>query len=291
MPGHYDYPDTSRAGILPITEQELADRRVKEGRKVLRAHGRFWLEVAPGLYDGLHFLSRLDRAEAVKPRTLCWGYRTALTERDAGQANGFIPLHLVQDIEHFDLSSVPSKKTRQHLRSYGNEGNRIAHINRMEILEDQGYELYVSWLARTGHRSPPTRSHYLHRHRVFVEDPSWLVLGGMRGDTLLGYLTVWAVGQSAYLNELVVHSEYMEARVSEALVFESTQVLKRTGLIQEATSGLHMPEKEGLTTFKNRQGFALTQLPSLYWMHPLPRAYLARRHPLKHYRFTGSGPV
>jgi hypothetical protein len=78
--------------------------------------------------------------------------------------------------------------------------------------------------------------------------------------------------------------------LSTALWFETAQVYRRSGVAREICAGLAMPEKEGLTSYKNRLGFQLVQIPTRVWLLRLLSGYIRSRHPYQYYRFTGEEP-
>jgi ribosomal protein S18 acetylase RimI-like enzyme len=289
MSPYYNYPDASKAVVVPLSEEQLARRLASEGGKVRMVHGRYWLEVLPGLYDGVHWLSRHTVEEVRKPASLCWGYRAALHHAESHGANGAIPMHLITDVEAYDISELPSR-TRRELRQFQRNDVRIVHINRPDVFRDQGYEVMCSWLARTRHRAAAPVKRYLADAERNVLDPTRLVLAGMAGDKLLGYSTSWVVEGSVYIWEFHVSPEAFPLHLSTALWFETAQVYRRSGVAREICAGLAMPEKEGLTRYKNRLGFQLVRIPTRVWLLRLLSGYIRSRHPYQYYRFTGEEP-
>jgi hypothetical protein len=289
MSPHYNYPDVLKAVVVPLSEEQLARRIASEGGKVRMVHGRYWLEVLPGLYDGVHWLSRHTLEEVRKPALLCWGYRAALHDAESNSANGTLPMHLITDVETYDIRGLPSR-TRRELRQFQRNDVRIVCVNHPEVFRDQGYEVMCSWLARTRHRSAAPVKRYLADAERNVLDPTRLVLAGMSGDKLLGYSTSWVVEGSVYIWEFHVSPEAFPLHLSTALWFETAQVYRRSGLAREICAGLAMPEKEGLTSYKNRLGFQLVRIPSRVWLLGLLSGYIQSRHPYQYYRFTGEEP-
>jgi hypothetical protein len=112
----------------------------------------------------------------------------------------------------------------------------------------------------------------------------------MSGDKLLGYSTSWVVEGSVYIWEFHVSPEAFPLHLSTALWFETAQVYRRSGLTREICAGLAMPEKKGLTSYKNRLGFQLVRIPTKVWLLPLLSRYIRIRHPYQYYRFTGEEP-
>jgi len=252
-------------------------------------HGRYWLEVLPGLYDGVHWLSRHTVEEVRKPALLCWGYRAALHHTESHSANGAIPMHLITDVEAYDIRGLPSR-TRRELRQFQRNDLRIVYINHPEVFREQGYEVMCSWLARTRHRAAAPVKRYLADAERNVLDPTRLVLAGMAGDKLLGYSTSWVVEGTVYIWEFHVSPEAFPLHLSTALWFETAQVYRRSGVAREICAGLAMPEKEGLTSYKNRLGFHLIRIPTRVWLLRLLSGYIRSRHPYQYYRFTGQEP-
>jgi ribosomal protein S18 acetylase RimI-like enzyme len=289
MSPHYNYPDASKAVIVPISEQQLAKRIASEGGKIRRVHGRYWLEVLPGLYDGIHWLSRHTVKEVSKPALLCWGYRAALHNEESLDANGAIPMHLITDVEAYDIHGLPPR-TRRELRQFQRHDARIVYVDSPEVFRDQGYEVMCSWLERTRHRAAAPIKSYLADAERNVLDPTRLVLAGMTGDKLLGYSTSWVVEGSVYIWEFHVSPEAFPLHLSTALWFETAQVYRRNGLAREICAGLAMPEKERLTDYKNRLGFQLVRIPTRVWLLPVLSRYIRSRHPYQYYRFTGEEP-
>jgi ribosomal protein S18 acetylase RimI-like enzyme len=289
MSPHYNYPDVSKAVVVPLSEEQLARRLASEGSKIRLVHGRYWLEVLPGLYDGIHWLSRHTVEEVSKPALFCWGYRAALHNTESTDANGALPMHLMTDVEGYDINRLPSR-TRRELRQFQRNDVRIVYVNRPEVFRDQGYEVMCSWLARTRHRAAAPVKRYLADAERNVLDPTRLVLAGMAGDKLLGYSTSWVVEGSVYIWEFHVSPEAFPLHLSTALWFETAQVYRRSGVAREICAGLAMPEKESLTSYKNRLGFELVRIPTRVWLLRLLSGYIRSRHPYQYYRFTGKEP-
>jgi hypothetical protein len=198
-------------------------------------------------------------------------------------------MHLITDVEGYDVSRLPSR-TRRELRQFQRNDVRIVHVKNPEVFQDQGYEVMCAWLARTRHRAAAPVKRYLADAERNILDPTRLVLAGMAGDKLLGYSTSWVVEGSVYIWEFHVSPEAFSLHLSTALWFETAQVYRRCGFAREICAGLAMPEKDGLTSYKNRLGFQLVRIPTRVWLLPLLAGYIRSRHPYQHYRFTGEEP-
>ena len=83
----------SEAVLISETEEEFARRRKQGNGKIFHHQGRYWEELRSGFYQPIHLLARLKGKEATKPKLLCWGFRSALSEGDRINVNGSIPVH------------------------------------------------------------------------------------------------------------------------------------------------------------------------------------------------------
>ncbi len=294
LAGRYDYPDMAGVRIDPPNEQQLAARLAQRGKRIVEFRGRYWLEAFPGFYDGLHWLSRRSIGEIGRPTWPCWGYRAALLDGEESFANCTIPIHLLSNLAEYTLESIPSKGMRYDLRVFDRQSDiRIVHVTDTRVLDDQSYDVMMSTRVRTRREAKaPPRERFLasaHRH---AHDQGRLVVAGMTGDTLLGYMTSWSVGRTAYLHMLWVATEAMDSSLSAALYFETIQAFRRSGTVDEVCGGLHFPEKPSLGFFKERLGFTVARVPSRVLLWSPAAAYLRRTRPNQCYRLTGRpGPV
>jgi hypothetical protein len=291
MSTHYDYPDASATAIRPFTEDELAVFLAGEGVATTLSKGRYWRRAAPGFWVGLHWLARFRAEEIARPRLACWAYRAGLTDEDAGLANASIPIYLVRDAAAYGEGSL-SSRTARYMRAFRKDDIRIVRLTDSLLMDQQGFEVYRSWSLRTKDMvvQESQKDGYLAKMRRRIESPSWMVLAGIRGDTLLGYMASWAVDGAAYLNALHVRSESLDTHLSAALYFESIRAYGASGLVQEVTCGLQEPEHASLGQFKTRVGFELVSIPARFWMHPLAGLVVRRRLPEKYFRLTGEWP-
>jgi hypothetical protein len=274
--------------IEPMSEEELADQRASLGSRVRAAHGRFWVELQRGFYEPVHQLARLGPEEARRPG-VCWGYRCALDDEGAGLADGSVPVHVLSGLSDFGWHRLPND-SRRYLRKFPRLGISLVRVTDAALLEEQGYRVMLDWRKRVGVTdAPPGREEYLRQMRIRVSGPGWMTLAGLDRDRVLGYMSVWLVGATAYLQDSKVATDALPSRLGTALDHEALLALKRTGVATEVCAGLHTPELPQLTEYKVRHGFDVVHLPAVARM-PRPIASLLRRfRPGVFYRLTGRG--
>lgn len=276
--------DVSEAVLTSMTEEEMANWRCQQGMHVVCHRGRYWEEVRPGFYQPIHWLARLSAEQATRPTPLCWGFRGVLCEDDAATANGTMPVHLLSDVEGYDFQNLPPKR-RYDLRKC-RKLVKIVEIVEPTLLQEQGYEVLVSALTRTAYSKAPSREDYLANLVNYMNLGRRLVLAGLIGLKLGGYLDGYAVNHTAYIDHVYIATEAMTSQVGIGLVFEFVQACCR-GKISEVVYGQHSREDTALCFFKERIGFPVNYVPTKVKINPIVREFIRRQRPHVYYRLTG----
>lgn len=276
----------SEAVLVSMTEAELASWQREQGAHVVCHRGRYWKETRPGFYEPSHRMARLSAEEATRPvPLLCWGFRGALCEDDAAAANGSLPVHLLSNLEGYDLQRLPSKR-RNDVRKC-RKLVKIVELTGPALLQEQGYEVVLSALKRTGHAKAPSKEDYLANVAGYTTPRRRLVLAGLIGTKLGGYFTGHAVNGTAYIDSVYIATEVLPTSIGSGLVFEFVQVCRRSSEIREIVYGQHTPEDRALCVFKEGIGFPLKHVPTKVGMNPIIRKFICWRRPHVYYRLTG----
>jgi hypothetical protein len=277
--------DVESAVVRPMTEAAHADFRRGARIEPIAHAGHYWADPIPGFYTPLHALVRLDAAESIPPRRPRWGFRAALSDRAAASANGTLPVHLLREVESYDTGRLSSNR-RKHLRQCYRR-TRLVVLDDGDLLREQGYAVVQSARTRTGYGALPSRESYLSGLDAYARSRDRLVLAGLIGDDLGGYVSGYAVEGTAYLENLFVSTEALTTNITLGLLHEFVLACRRSGSIHEVVNGLHAREDPALDTFKEGIGFPVVHLPSMVRINGLARAVLRRRYPDKLYRLEG----
>jgi hypothetical protein len=281
------FRDVGEACVPVVGETVMAEKLRRDGKHVVVHEGRYWADSRLGFYRPVNDLARLSVDEATWPTIRAWGFRACLTDSDARHANGALPAHLVSDLDGFDeelLSSSQRYKLRKARRKA-----KIVELTGPALLHDQGYEVLVSARKRTGYGALPSRAGYLAALGRFGEPGGGIVLAGLIGGRLGGYITGYAVDGTAYVGTVVIATEALSTHVSTGLTYEFVFACRRSGNIHELVHGLHAPEDEGLCRYKEWLSLPVRHLPSRVKMVPAAAAFIRRRSPHVYYRMTGRG--
>lgn len=282
---NYRCRDVAEASLVGLTEQVFATWLTKRGRKVIRHKGRYWLETYPGFYSATHPMAKMCAQEATRPETFCWGFRTSLCDGDAEKANGNIPLHLLTDIDSYTLQSR-SPRCRNKIRNLRKQVH-IVELHKPDLLLDQGYDVLCSAHARNRYGRVPRRIDYQKNVEKYYDSGAGLVVGGLVDGKLGGYLTSYAVGKTAYVDELLLDSQYLRTNISLGLFFDWMQICRRSEPISEVVHGLHAREAPGLCRYKGEQGLSVVHIPVRIWFAPLAERIVKHLRPHAYYRLTG----
>jgi hypothetical protein len=276
-------PDTGDVSLL--TEAAMAEWWRALGRKTVEFRGRLWEEVRPGGYfQPIHPLARLRKEEIARPRWWAWGFRAALAEGDLALANATLPTQLLANLADYDLSMLTPRR-RTYLRGCYKDA-QIVRLDR-KTLEEQGYEVACSSIQRTGYLKIPTREEFLQTVRADFIRPEVVVLGGLVNGRLGGYIVGYAIEHTAYVERVLVASEFLDYNITTGVVYQFTQMCRRHPAIREMVYGLNSREDEKLCQFKDNMRFPVVQVPSRIYLNPLMSRYVRWRQPHVHYRMTG----
>jgi hypothetical protein len=273
------------ATLTPLTEEELADWRRDQGRRVVRHRSRWWWASRPGFYRPIHLLARLSAAEATRPTPACWGFHATLRDEDASAANAALPAHRVTDLGSFDESHLSSNR-RYQLRK-ARRLTTIVQLTGPRLLEEQGHAVHASSIERTGFGDVKPRDAYVHDVSVSLRPRRRFVLAGLVDGRLAAYVEGYAAGTVAYLEDLVIATDALTTNVSTALQFEFVYAAQRTPGIDEVVHGIHAPDDPQLTMYKERLGFPVQPVPARMSMLPGATVLMRKRAPDAFYRMTG----
>jgi hypothetical protein len=281
------WQDLGDAVLVPLTEAQLADELRETGVRVQQHRGRWWQELRPGLWMGVHLGARFRSQEATAPSRRCWAYRARLVEADAREANASMPLHLLADLASFSPASLPATR-RQELRRCQRDV-RLGQVMDITMMEAEGYEVFRSAQDRTRnpYRSTWPRDVFVERRRPWVGSGARITIAGLVDGRMGGYLCGYAVDSTAYVEIVDVATEALRSGISPCLHAAFIELCQRTEGIREVVNSPHIPEDPGLTYFKTSMGFPVVQVPARLSLAPLVGPIIRRVRPFAHYRLTG----
>jgi hypothetical protein len=282
---HSAPPPRDEPVVIPMTEGEWAAVLERRGQRVVTHNGRHWLEVARGFYEPVHWLAALTGDEATRPRRACWGFRARLAPAEEGQANGTMPVQLCSNVADYTEESLARRRRNDLRRSRGRV--RIIRVTDPALLHAQGLAVIASAQRRTSWDSVPSAQQYAVSVESLVSDPHQLVLAGMVGEQLAGYLHGYAVDDVAYVDRVYLATEFLPTCIGTALPFEFVQACRRAPGVRHVVYGLHSIEDPRLCAFKAGMGFPPASLPTRVSLPPGMATFLRHRFPYKLYRLTG----
>jgi hypothetical protein len=271
--------------LTVMTEAEMASMQAEEGLRVVQRDGRYWCAIFPGFYQPVHLLARLRAAEIRRPTHLCWGYRAALSEEDVHLANGSIPVHLMTDIGQFTECAL-NESRRRDLRKCRRDV-QLRRVHDPSLLVDQGYGVFVSAQRRVPYWPDLTEDAYRRRMGRRACDKRRLIVVGLIGGRLAGYLESHAVDGVLYADEIFVATEALCTGIGTGLYVEAIKIAAGARSVDSVCIGLETPERPSLDAFKDGLGLPVVQVPARSSIPPAIGAFIRARRPASHYRLTG----
>ncbi len=270
-----------------MTEAELTAMRAEEGERIRRCRGRSWRSTYGGFYQPVHMLSRMSASEATRPSLRCWGYRVALTESDAGQANAAIPLYLLADVDAFTQGL--SRNRRGDVRKCRRFVD-IEVLREPSLLLEQGHRVFLSATDGRAYCKPLTEAEYVQGvRRSFAHGRTRIVAGLIDGE-LAGYMVSFAVDGILYLEQVFVCAEARRTGIGTGLYVATIEGALDSGKIDAVCNSFHTPELPNICRFKESLGFAVARVAARLSAPAPVLAIVRRRQPEVYYRLTGELP-
>lgn len=255
----------SETDLCSLGEDELADWHRHKGVRVVFHRSRYWRESPPGFFTPVHLLARLTAWEARKPALFCWGFRASLAEEDKAAANTTIAINALPTLRTYEERSLSSNRRYELRRCH--KQVKIVALKGPRLLEDQGYEIYLSARQRTGFGKAWGRQEYVESVRAIFRTGKIVVLAGVINDRLGGYLVGYAVNDVAYIESLVLASEALKTHIGTGLTFEFVQICRRSSHVRELVHGTPARD-EKLTWYKKSMGFVVKEVVALLYISP-----------------------
>jgi hypothetical protein len=268
-----------------MTEAEAAKWYQAQGLNVISHNHRYWKETRLGFYEPVHLMARLSAAQANFSKKMILGFRASLDESDKGQANGSIPVHLLSNIKDYSIQQLSSNR-RNHLRRCQKRAT-IVRLPDMSILEEQGYDTYVSAATRFGSKHLMKKRDYLNQIDSDSSSNNRLILAAMVNEKLGGYIVTYAIGKTAYVEKVLLATEALSAYIGIGLVFDFIQSCRESGIINEIVYGYHTPGDPSLSAYKEALGFRISHIPAHVYINPIIKPFLKWKNPSAYYFITG----
>jgi hypothetical protein len=196
-----------------------------------------------------------------------------------------MPVHLLTDVENYDIKALDSKK-RNKLRNCTKKV-KLIELRQPDLIRQQGYQVYRSAQQRTGYGRKMVPNEFKNTVEHFFGLKRKLVLGGMVDGKLGGYVFAYAVGGTAYIDAVSLDSDALSTNIGTCLVFNVVQACRRAGCIREVVYGQDTPEDRSLTEYKLSMGFPVVHVPARVWLAPVLKTLVRIRRPHAYYRLTG----
>lgn len=272
------------ARIRALDTEELAEWRRERGGVVIAQHGTYWERTRRGCYQPLHLLEPLAPEQARRPTATTLAFRAALAPTASHDATGCIPARLLTDVAGYDETAL-GRKARNRLR-HCRDRVEIGVVDDGELLLARGHDLALSAGRRIGF-AVPDRATYNAQMKAYLAGDRAVVMGGIIDGQLVGYMTAYVVGRTAYMDVLHVRTEALPSSVVLGLVFHYVQLLRCDGDVDQVMYGLDRRENPTLGRFKDTVGFPLVAVPARVWTLPGTGPTLRRLRPHQYHRLTG----
>lgn len=268
--------EVDAARVRPLDDEALAAWLRRRGVTVVRRGRTHWRTTHPRFFEPLHWLARLPPEQVARPVRFALGFRSALTADGAGAATGALAVHVLNSVEEFSVEDLPAKR-RSEVRKAARE-TTIVELTGPELLEREGHALFASVRRRTGHGRIPNAEKFAAGLKEYGVGEERTVIAGLVDGRLAGWLDGFGIDRVGYIDQVNVSDSALSTNLSTGLVYHWLEACRRGG-VDTVVYGLHTPENESLSRYKERLGFRVERLPALVWLAPGVGPLLRRLRP------------
>jgi len=196
-----------------------------------------------------------------------------------------VPVHLWSGVGDYSLQRLGSRQ-RNKVRK-AQKRIQLVELAGPGLLREEGFSVAVSAHRRTNYGPPPTARRYHASVGAYFKRRRGMAIAGLVDGKLGGYMVGHAVDTTAYIGDVLLHSDHLKTNIGIALFHEWMLACRRTGGIDEVIHGQHAREAAGLCRHNESLGFVVTALPARAWFAPMTENAVRSRRPNTYYRLTG----
>jgi hypothetical protein len=249
--------------------------------------GRWWWRAKPQFAWPLDFFTAYEHRPRVPRGQAMLGRQYPVAPE---QANSRVHFNVIRDLTGYGLETVASQKRRAVRKGLRNLD--IAPLNPLDAAStEEAREVWNSHVARTGWSTAYEPRAFTRLWRPLADHAGTTVLGARdRSDGLLcAFLVLRTVARCAWIDTIASHTDRLENRPNDAIIFAALHEASRTPGIQHANYFLrcNLPTLEA---FKQSLGFRSDGLAARIEINPLVALGLRTLKPRIWQRLLGDPP-
>ena len=249
--------------------------------------GRWWWRPKPQFAWTMDFFEPLERAPRFPRFRSVLGCQYPVREE---QANSLAHFNMIQSVEGYDLDRVASQKRRAIRKGVSHLGIVPLDPNDRQTAAE-ACEVWNSHVDRTGWSRRFDGSTFAKYWRPLADMAATSVLGAR--DSRTGVLCAWLIARvvegTAYVDTIASHSDRLEHRPNDTLIFVLLYNAARSEGVRHAHYFLRSA-LDPLEKFKQSLGFDSSGVPARVEVHWLAAWGLRRFKPQIWRRLHGDWP-
>ena len=255
--------------------------------------GRWWWRPKPQFAWPLDYYQPFASRPRLPRRCCLLGYQYPVAPQ---HANSLVHFNVILDLAGYGLERISSEK-RRAVRKGLRELELVRIDPRDPLVAEEARIVWNSHVERTGWNRVFAPRRFVSHWQVLSDHAGTIVLGvrqrqGTSSSTASGHLCAWLIGRlvegCAYVDTIASHTERLESRPNDTLIF--------VFLFNAARAGLHYANYflrsslAPLERFKQSLGFDSSGLPSRLCVNPLVAAGVRLLLPGSWRRLRGDWP-
>ncbi len=240
----------------------------RQGHRVIRTRSSYWFDASPRVYQAFpyHWLIRPSEEELTSFLRKAWAIGLRYSAPPDSPV-GRISYHVVYEAERYTLEML-DRRTRQNVRT----GLSRCLVERIpfERLAVEGWLLEEDTVRRQGRKMKMDKAAWCRRCLSASDLPGFEAWGALIENRLVASLLAFQMEECCELISQQCHSEFIGARVNNALAFTVTQtMMNRPGTRSIFYTLQSLDAPPSVDEFKFRMNYAVKEVRQRVLFHPL----------------------
>lgn len=240
----------------------------RQGHRVVKSHSSYWYDASPRVYQAFPYHWLIQPTDEELNNFLLGNGAIGLRySTPVDNPVGRISYHVVYEAEQYTIEML-ERRSRQNVRT-GLSRCRVEQIP-FERLAEEGWLLETDTARRQGRKMKMDKNAWSRRYLSAAELPGFEAWGALIENRLVASLLAFQMDDCCELISQQCHSEFITARVNNALAFTVTQtMMNRPGIRSIFYTLQSLDAPPSVDEFKFRMNYVARKVRQRVMFHPL----------------------
>lgn len=239
----------------------------RQGHRVYQTESSYWYDAGPRVLQAFpyHWLIQPTEQE-IRQLMMDKGIVSLRYSTPVESPVGCISYHAIYDEPQYTLEGL-ERRSRQNVRT-GLKNCQVEPIS-LKRLAEEGWDLELDTVSRQGRRPSMTKDAWQQRYMAAADLPGFEAWGALVEGKLAAALLSFQLEDCCELLSQQCHSDYLNARINNALSFVVTQTMVNRPSIRSIFYTLQsLDAPPSVDEFKFRMGYKAKPVRQRVAFHP-----------------------